>query len=203
MASKPGGGGGKPQHSVITSALWAIARTPALVDAIEAVEKRDGGDTQLTAVLRSLGSRGVLTNRKTLAATSAQADALLAANRISLFEKMEPMDAIRSVVGLCGDSDEVFERVLETTYKTTLTCLSEGCQYRKDAGELRGETSLACTRSTAQLSIDVRATGTVKSRFCEACQRKSATEVWDVTCVVEVAVCASTREYARGLCIAL
>lgn len=112
---------GQALHGVFTSALWAIARTPALVAAVERVETRFGEAPDLSDLLLQLGHPSNLSDDDAprLRAAVEAADAFLKANDggLSLYSRMEPMDVIRGIVGLCGDSDKVFEEAVETTYR--------------------------------------------------------------------------------------
>lgn len=77
------------QHSVITSALWALARSPALVSAVEFEETRDGSTQQLSKILRDLGRDDVLNNVMKLKDAMGDAEAYLAASNIPRFWRME------------------------------------------------------------------------------------------------------------------
>lgn len=168
----------KTLHGVITSALWTIARTPALVEAIDREEDRYRGTKQLSSVLRALRHPVVLTNSSRWRDATENADAYLAASNMSLYDSMEPMDAIRGIAGLCGDSEVVFKEAVEATYKTLVTCIAKRCLYREEMS-LEREEQLRCTRKTAQLTVDSRATPSSTTRCypCKACGRKVAAKV--------------------------
>lgn len=106
-------------HGAITSALWAIARTPALVTAVEHVETNFGEVPRLSGLLRQLRDPNNLGDMPRLREAADAADAFLRDNDsgLSLYSGMESMDIIRGIVGLCGDSDKVFEEAVETTYR--------------------------------------------------------------------------------------
>lgn len=101
-------------HGIMTSALWAIARTPALVEAVGRVEAA-GFEVlpRLSSILAQLRRTG--DHRQAAEA----ADAFLRASRLSFYDSMEPMDAIRGILGLCGDSEQVLEEAVSTTYRYT------------------------------------------------------------------------------------
>lgn len=168
----------KTLHGVITSALWTIARTPALVEAIDCEEDRYRGTKQLSSVLRALRHPAVLTNSSRWRDATENADAYLAASNMSLYDSMEPMDAIRGIAGLCGDSGVVLKEAVEATYKTLVTCTAKRCSYREEMS-LEREEHLRCTRKTAQLTVDSRATPSSTTRCypCKACGRKVAAKV--------------------------
>lgn len=102
-------------HGIISSALWAIARTPALVDAIERVESSYGAPT-LSLALGKLRDAD-LRDPSSLRAAVEAADAFLQDSRLTTYEAMEPMDAIRGIVGLCGDSERVLDEAVSTAYR--------------------------------------------------------------------------------------
>lgn len=112
---------GKSGKSLISSALWAVARTPALVEAVERVEAYGGDDPFLSAALRALRPAD-LSDPGSLRQVAESADAFLQANqrRLSVYDEIQPMEAIRAVLGLCGDSAQVFAETLETTYRCRL-----------------------------------------------------------------------------------
>eukprot|EP00903_Cladosiphon_okamuranus_P006407 g6271.t1 len=155
-------------HGIMTSALWAVARTPALVEAIERVEAAFSEDASspLCLILNRL--------RRTddFRAAAEAADAFLRTSRLAFHDHMEPMDAIRAIVGLCGDSEQVLEEAVSTTYRTTLTCTTEGCRFKRDVGLVK-EHQLECMKSPkVQLCIEVRATSTRGEAFCDMCKKK-------------------------------
>lgn len=117
-------------HGIMTSALWAIARTPALVEAVDRVETTYGEVSQLSDILSLLRRAGADDLREAAEAAEA-ADAFLLTSRLTLHDNMEPMDAIRGILGLCGDSEQVLEEAVSTTYRCafarTDTCLSSAC----------------------------------------------------------------------------
>lgn len=168
----------KALHGVITSALWTIARTPALVDSIDREEDRYDRTKQLSSVLRALRHPAVLTNSSRWRDATENADAYLAASNLSLYDSMEPIDAIRGIAGLCGDSELVLKEAVGATYKTLITCTIPRCPYREERG-LECEEHLRCIRKTAQLTVDTRATSSSTSKCypCKACRRKVATKV--------------------------
>ena len=168
----------KTLHGVITSALWTIARTPALVEAIDRTENRFDGTKQLSSVLRALRNPAVLTDSSRWRDATENADAYLAASTLSIYDSMKPMDAIRGIAGLCGDSEAVLKEAVEATYKTTISCSALRCPYREERG-LEREEYLRCTRRTVQLTVDSRAicNTTTKRYHCKGCRRKVAAKV--------------------------
>lgn len=166
---------GQARHgAVVTSALWAIARTPALVDAIERAETSFGGEKQLATVLQALQQSAILRDTSALREAVQDANAYLSASNVSFFDGMEPMDIIRSIVSLCGDSDKVFEEALETTYQTRLKCTWDSCAHEENLSEK--EESLRCNRAKAQAAIEVRATSS-NSGICGNCGQRTLTKV--------------------------
>lgn len=105
-------------HGIISSALWAIARTPVLVDAIKRVESAYGANT-LSLVLGKLRDADLRDPSRLRAAVEA-ADAFLQDSRLPTYEAMEPMDAIRGIVGLCGDSERVLDEAVSTAYRCAM-----------------------------------------------------------------------------------
>lgn len=98
-------------HGIMTSALWAVARTPALVEAIESVDATYDEVSQLSLILTKLRCADDLRE------AAQAADAFLRASHVTFYDSMEPMEAIRAIVGLCTDSDKVLEQALCTTYR--------------------------------------------------------------------------------------
>lgn len=170
----------KTLHGVITSALWTIARTPALVDAIDHEEDRLRGTKQLSSVLRALQHPAVLTDSSRWRDATESADAYLvgAASNLSLYDSMEPMDAIRIIAGLCGNPEMVLKEAVEATYKTAVSCSVSRCPYREER-DLEREERLKCTRRTAQLTVESRQTTAYTTRLyrCKVCQKKVAAKV--------------------------
>lgn len=122
-SSSSGGGVGAPSrgksgNSLISSALWAIARTPALVEAVERVEANDSDDPCLSPVLRALKPAD-LSDPSSLRRAGQAAEAFLQANqrKVSVYDDIQPMEAIRAILGICGDSTQVFKETVETTYR--------------------------------------------------------------------------------------
>lgn len=76
-------------HSSITAALWALARTPALVNAIKHEESRYGEEQQLSYILRKLGSDQVLNNPALAREAMGEAEVYLAATSIPRNDDME------------------------------------------------------------------------------------------------------------------
>lgn len=76
-------------HSSITAALWALARTPALVNAIEHEESRYGEQQQLSYILRKLGSDEVLSNAAMAREAMEEAQVYLAATSMPRNDNME------------------------------------------------------------------------------------------------------------------
>lgn len=115
-SSTPRGQTGHALHGTITSALWAIARTPALVNAVENVEANFGEEPNLSRLLRQLRDAS---DAPSVRKAADAADVFLqgTGSRLSSYSKMEPMDVIRGIVGLCGDSDLVFQEAVETSYR--------------------------------------------------------------------------------------
>lgn len=191
MAASRGGmtskSNSKTLHGVITSALWAIARTPAMVNAIERVETRLGEEKKLAVVLQLLGQPAVLRDSSLLREVTVEADAQLAASNLTLFDSMNPMDAIRGIVGICGDSEMVLKEAVETTYKSTLKCIAEECQSTEES--IVHEENLTCNRSTAESMVDFRAKFNIKTSKCEKCSKKTAVKVG--ACAVPPATCNS------------
>ena len=107
-------------HGIISSAMWAVARTPALADAVERVESSDGAATPLSHALRSLRDAD-LSDPPRLRQAIEAADAFLQDSRLLIYDAMEPMDAIRGIVGLCGDSARVLEEAVSSVYRWVLT----------------------------------------------------------------------------------
>jgi len=100
-------------HGMISSALWAIARTPALVDAIQRVESCS---PRLSLALRELTHADLHDPSKLRAAVEAAGN-FLQDSRLTTYDAMEPMDAIRGIVGLCGDSERVLKEAVSTAYR--------------------------------------------------------------------------------------
>ena len=73
----------------IASALWALARTPALVDAIEREETKYGEEKQLSYILRKLGSDEVVMDSAMAKESMEEAEAYLAATSMTLNGHME------------------------------------------------------------------------------------------------------------------
>jgi len=103
-------------HGMISSALWAIARTPALVDAIQRVESCS---PRLSLALRELTHADLHDPSKLRAAVEAAGN-FLQDSRLTTYDAMEPMDAIRGIVGLCGDSERVLKEAVSTAYRYVL-----------------------------------------------------------------------------------
>ena len=101
-------------HGIMTSALWAVARTPALVEAIERVEAEYNDEVSpLCLILSRLRHTHEGNHRQAAEA----ADEFLRTSPLTLHDHMEPMDAIRAIVGLCADSELVLEEAVSTTYR--------------------------------------------------------------------------------------
>lgn len=98
-------------HGIMMSALWAVARTPALVEAIERVDAAYGDVSHLSLTLTQLR------HAEDFREAAEAAEAFLRAKPPTYFDHMGPMDAIRAIVGLCIDSDRVLEETVSTTYK--------------------------------------------------------------------------------------
>lgn len=165
----------KKLHSVVNSALWAIARTPALIHAIDQVEALSA-ENHLTSVLQALGDKRVLDDSAALVGAAERAETFLLTSRMLLYDSMEPMDAIRGIVGLCGDSQRVIENVMRTTYRKTRACTMGRCPFEVDEG-LHFEESLMCTRETAQQTVDARANPASGTKLCTLCMEGTAAEV--------------------------
>ena len=102
---------GKRDNGIMTSALWAVARTPVLVEAVERVEARYNEEVSpLCLVLSKLRTR-------TDDDAAEAADAFLRANPLPTYDHMEPMEAIRAIIGLSADSEQVLEEAASTTYR--------------------------------------------------------------------------------------
>lgn len=102
-------------HGILTSALWAVARTPALVEAIERANASFGEvSSPLSCILDQLRHAGDADN---LPEAAKAAHAFLRDRRLTFYDSMEPMEAIRSIVGLCVDSDRVLQEAVGTTYR--------------------------------------------------------------------------------------
>lgn len=165
---------GKKLLSVVNSALWTIARTPALIHAIDQVETLSG-ENHLTSVLQALGDRKVLDDSVALIGAAERAETFLL-SRLLHYDSMEPMDAIRGIMGLCGDSQRVIENVMRTTYRKTRACTMGRCPFEVDEG-LHFEESLMCTRETAQQTVDARANPARGTKLCNFCMKATAAEV--------------------------
>ncbi|CAM9518324.1 unnamed protein product [Pylaiella littoralis] len=172
-STSQGGKNGQSLHGAITSALWAIARTPALVNAVERVETDFGDKRRLSRLLHLLRDPSNLSNAPRAREAFDAADVFLKEQNssLSLYGNMEPMDVIRGIVGLCGDSDQVLEEAVETTYRTTLKCTYEGCTFKKEAA-LEKEEKLRCKVQDAQLMMERRLSSTAKESICDLCARK-------------------------------
>lgn len=175
----------KTLHGVIKSALWTIARTPALVDAIDRMEDRYRRTKQLSSVLRALRHPSVLTDSSRWRDATENADAYLAGSHLSLYNSMEPMDAIRGIAGLCDDAETVLKETVQATYKTLVSCSNPGCLH-KEGVRWEHEEHLRCTRSTAQQTVDARATASNSNGTsfypCKACGKKVASKVRKLAC---------------------
>lgn len=99
-------------HGIMTSALWAVARTPALVEAIERVEATYNDEVSPLSLILSR-----LRHTHDLREAAEAADTFLRDNRLAFHDHMEPMDAIRAIVGLCADPEQVLEEAVSTTYR--------------------------------------------------------------------------------------
>ena len=108
--------------------MWAVARTPALVDAIERVESSNGAATPLSHALRNLRDAD-LSDPPRLRQAIEAADAFLQDSRLLTYDAMEPMDAIRGIVGLCGDSARVLEEAVSSVYRWVLTAFQSVAPY--------------------------------------------------------------------------
>ena len=115
-------------HGIVSSAMWAVARTPALVDAIERVESSNGAATPLSHALRNLRDAD-LSDPPRLRQAIEAADAFLQDSRLLTYDAMEPMDAIRGIVGLCGDSARVLEEAVSSVYRWVLTAFQSVAPY--------------------------------------------------------------------------
>lgn len=73
----------------IASALWALARTPALVDAIEHEETKHGEEKQLSYILRKLGGDEVVQDSTMAKESIEEAEAYLAATSMPVNGYME------------------------------------------------------------------------------------------------------------------
>lgn len=110
-AARRPGKRGDGVHGIMTSALWAVARTPALVEAIGRVEATYNAEvSDLCLILSKL-------RRRTDDEAAEAADTFLRATPLTFYDHMEPIDAIRAIVGLSADSDQVLEEAASTTYR--------------------------------------------------------------------------------------
>ncbi|CAM9487116.1 unnamed protein product [Ectocarpus fasciculatus] len=158
------------QGGVINSALWAIARTQALVDAVEHVETKYGDPQVLSGVLHTLRQADLNDTSSIRQATDA-ASMFLQAHPCAHYTQMHPMEAIRGIVGTCVDSDEVFQAALATTYRITESCTL--CPW-KEAKSTATENKFECTTSNSvQMAIELRSAHNVKTGFCGKCDKKS------------------------------
>eukprot|EP00752_Nemacystus_decipiens_P014321 g12740.t1 len=152
-------------HRIMISALWAVARTPALVEAVERVEATYNEEaSQLSVVLSKLG-------RRTDNDAAKDADAFLRTSRLTFYDHMEPMEAIRAIIGLSADSEQVLEEAATTTYRTTMKCNIEGCRFSKDDGPVTEE-QLDCKTPKVELSIELRAACAKRDHLCPLCNKK-------------------------------
>lgn len=164
----------KQQHSVVSSALWALARTPQLLNAVEYEETRDGGEKQLSSILKELARDEILTDSTLLRREMRNAETYLAACHMQRFESMEPLDAMRGIVGLCADSQAVLEQAAQSVYYKQIKCSKPSCAF--DTGSRETEVELRCTRQTVQKTVDLRFNALPKVG-CRVCRSVTASEV--------------------------
>ncbi|CAN0465320.1 unnamed protein product, partial [Ectocarpus sp. 8 AP-2014] len=158
------------QGGVINSALWAIARTQALVDAVEHVEAKYGDAPVLSGMLHTL-RRADLNDASSIRQAADAASTFLQANPCQYFTPMHPIDAIRGIVGTCTDSEEVFKAALTTTYRITEKCIL--CSWKETKGTATEDKFECTTSESVQMAIELRSAHNVKTGICEKCQKKS------------------------------
>eukprot|EP00904_Undaria_pinnatifida_P007574 jgi/Undpi1/3947/HiC_scaffold_16.g07315.m1 len=145
------------------------------------MEDRYRRTKQLSSVLRALRHPSVLTDSSRWRDATENADAYLAGSHLSLYNSMEPMDAIRGIAGLCDDAETVLKETVQATYKTLVSCSNPGCLH-KEGVRWEHEEHLRCTRSTAQQTVDARATASNSNGTsfypCKACGKKVASKTF-------------------------
>lgn len=156
----------------IISGLWALARSPGFLNAVESEETRDGGQPRLSHILKELARDEVLTKKTHFGEAMKLAGEYFATCHVQQYERMSPLDVIRAIVGLCGDLEAVLERTCQATYLKEIRCSRSDCG-RKEASPVT-EVELRCSHQTVQEAVDARAISKV---VCEACGQKSANEV--------------------------
>ncbi|CAN0482670.1 unnamed protein product, partial [Ectocarpus sp. 12 AP-2014] len=158
------------QGGVINSALWAIARTQALVDAIEHAEAKYGDAPVLSGMLQTL-RRADLNDASSIRQAADAASTFLQANPCHCYSPMHPIDVIRGIVGTCADSDEVFKAALTTTYRITEKCTL--CSWKEAKGTATEDKFECTTSDSVQMAIELRSAHNIKTGICEKCQKKS------------------------------
>lgn len=85
------------------------------------------------------------------------------------------MEALRAIVGLCGDAQAMLEATTRSVYHKNIQCRS--CNYAGGHHKSRiAEIELRCTRESAQLIIDARGNSN-RMIMCPGCRKITAKEV--------------------------
>ncbi|CAN0045433.1 unnamed protein product [Ectocarpus sp. 4 AP-2014] len=158
------------QGGVINSALWAIARTRALVDAVEHVEAKYGDAPVLSGMLHTL-RRADLNDASSIRQAADAASSFLQSNPCQYFTPMHPIDVIRGIVGTCTDSEEVFKAALTTTYRIAEKCTL--CSWKEAKGTATEDKFECTTSDSVQMAIELRSAHNIRTGICEKCQKKS------------------------------
>ncbi|CAM9340591.1 unnamed protein product, partial [Ectocarpus sp. 13 AM-2016] len=165
------------QGGVINSALWAIARTQALVDAVEHVEAKYGDTPVLSGMLHTLRLAD-LNDASSIRQAANAASTFLQANPCQYYTPMHPIDVIRGVVGTCVDSEEVFKAALTTTYRITEKCTL--CSWKEAKGTATEDKFECTTSDSVQMAIELRSAHNIKTGICEKCLKKSVAKRYRV-----------------------
>lgn len=92
-----------------------------------------------------------------------------------LCEKKKLMEALRGIVGLCGDAQAVLEATTCSVYHKNIQCRC--CDYAGDHHNSRVmEMELNCARHSAQLFVETRGHSN-QMIMCPGCHNKTAKEV--------------------------
>lgn len=166
----------KRRQNVICAALWILGRVPHLVDAIEFEETRDGGEAQLSCILRKLSRKEILTDTSQFREAMENAGAYLAACDTQCYENMEPMDTVRGIVSLCADSQAILERTSQAIYSKEVECSRRECNYREATSEVELELRCRLPNATAQGTVDFRYSLRTKTK-CPNCGMGALKEV--------------------------
>ncbi|CAN0108686.1 unnamed protein product, partial [Discosporangium mesarthrocarpum] len=137
--------------SILHAVLWAVSRAPPLVDEVQKVERRDKEPAKFSSLLRRLGRRGGVADGSSLSKDVLDAISTLLA-RVNTFETMSMWDALTSLLGICGDSQEVIMKASESLWRVRRICTAESCDF--SAEEVNPEEQIYVGEKTTTETVD-------------------------------------------------